>query len=63
MVLAGNDVGIRDFANPDVAELRRVVVILNLNRFTIRVGLILGRSVEEGVALDFPVILNDNGVE
>ena len=63
MVLARNDVGIRDFANPNIAELRGVVVVLNLNRFTIRVGLILGRSVEEGVPFDLPVILNHNAVE
>ncbi len=63
VVLTRNNVGIRDFTNPDVAELRRIVVILNLDRFAIRVGLILGSSVEEGIALDFPVILNNNAVE
>ena len=63
MVLNRNNVGIRDFADPDIAEFRQVVVILDLDRFAIAVGLILRRAMEEGVAFAFPVVLNDDAVE
>ena len=63
MVLARNDVGIRNLTNPNVAEFGRVVVILDRDRFAIGVRLVLRGAMEEGVALDSPVILNDAAVE
>ena len=63
MVLNRNDVRVRDFANPDVAELRRIAVVLELDRFAIAVRLVLRRAMEERVALDFPVVLDDATVQ
>lgn len=59
VVLARNDVGVRNFTNPDVTELGRVVVVLNLKGFAISVRLILRSSMVERIAFNRPMILND----